>query len=414
MTPPRLTVAEVIRSCLDEFLEKYGSTLLPEHRRVLEDLTACRTAALGGHVLGCPDCGHQQIAYNSCGNRHCPTCQASAAARWLDAEVADLLPVAYFHVVFTLPNILDPIARSNPRVVYNLLLRCAAETLLAVAAHPERLGAHTGVLTVLHTWGQNLQFHPHVHCVVPGGGLSPDGTRWIASHPRFFLPVRVLSAVFRGKFLEGLRTAYGAGKLRMPGRQTASAPRRRADFERLLTNATRTQWVVYAKPPFGGPQQVLKYLARYTHRVAISNNRLLDLSNGAVRFRYKDYRHGSRKRTIELSAVEFVRRLLLHVLPSRFVRIRRYGILSNCHRTQMLSLCRRLLTPTSAPQDKLSEPELPKLEATQRCESVAVAPTRICPVCGAARLIVISEVPPLPTHVPLYSRAHRALLVDSS
>jgi hypothetical protein len=412
MTRPRLTVAEVIESCRDEFLERYGSSLLPEHHRVLEDLTTCRTAALGGHVLGCPDCGHQQIAYNSCGNRHCPTCQASAAARWLEAQAADLLSVPYFHIVFTLPNALDPLARSNPRLVYDLLLRCAAEAVLALAANPERLGAQTGVLAVLHTWGQNLQFHPHVHCVVPGGGLAPDRTRWIASNPKFFLPVRALSAVFRGKFLEALRAAYRAGKLRLPGQRAGSVPR--TNFAKLLTLATRTPWVVYAKAPFGGPVQVLKYLARYTHRIAISNNRLLDLTDGVVRFRYKDYRHRGRKRTIELRSVEFVRRFLLHVLPPRFVRIRRYGILSNGHRQEMLSLCRGLLTPESPGEGKQSAPESSELEAPPRSESSAVTPTRICPVCGAARLIVIAEFPPLPTDVPVCAPAHRAMLVDSS
>src|SRR5438270_488602 len=227
MTRPPLTVAEVIRSCLDEFLERYGPELTPEQRRALNDLVSCRTAALGGHVLGCLECGHQQIAYNSCGNRHCPTCQATAAARWLEKQAANLLPTPYFHVVFTLPDALDPIALAHPRVVYDLLLRSAAETLLAVAADPKHLGAQTGVLAVLHTWGQNLQFHPHVHGVVPGGGLSPDGTCWIASPRNFFLPVRVLSRVFRGKFLAGLRAALAKGELRF-----AADP-----FERLLSAA---------------------------------------------------------------------------------------------------------------------------------------------------------------------------------
>ena len=300
MTRPRPTVAEVIRSCLDEFLERYGPELTPEQRRALNDLVSCRTAALGGHVLGCPECGHQQIAYNSCGNRHCPTCQATAAARWLEARAAELLPVPYFHLVFTLPDALDPIALANPRVVYDLLLRSAAETVLEVAADPKLLGAQTGVLAVLHTWGQNLQFHPHVHCVVPGGGLSPDGTRWVASASNFFLPVRVLSRVFRGKFLAGLRAAFAKGELRFAADQ----------FEQALSAAVHTDWVVYAKPPFGGPEQVLKYLARYTHRVAISNARLLDFEDGMVRFRYKDYAHGNRKRVMTLTALEFVRRLL--------------------------------------------------------------------------------------------------------
>ncbi len=214
MTVPRPSVSEVIRSCLDEFLDDYGAKLTLEQRRALKDMIACRTAALGGHVLGCPECGHQQIAYNSCGNRHCPTCQATAAARWLEAHAADLLPVPYFHIVFTLPDVLDPIALANPRVVYDLLLRSAAETVLQVAANPDRLGARTGVLAVLHTWGQTLQFHPHVHCVVPGGWLSPDGTRWIGSRPDYFLPVSVRGRVFRGEFLAGLRAAYAAGRLR--------------------------------------------------------------------------------------------------------------------------------------------------------------------------------------------------------
>ena len=345
MTRPRLTVAEVIRSCLDEFLERYGLGLTPEQRRALKDLTSCRTAALGGHVLGCPECGHQQIAYNSCGNRHCPTCQATAAARWLEARAAELLPVPYFHLVFTLPDALDPIALANPRVVYDLLLRSAAETVLEVAADPKLLGAQTGVLAVLHTWGQNLQFHPHVHCVVPGGGLSPDGTRWIASASNFFLPVRVLSRVFRGKFLAGLRAAFAKGDLRFAADQ----------FEQVLSAVVSKDWVVYAKPPFGGPEAVLRYLARYTHRVAISNARLLDFEDGMVRFRYKDYAHGNRKRVMTLTALEFVRRLLLHVLPTGFMRIRHYGILANRHRHEKLALCRRLLGSDSA-----IEPESPR------------------------------------------------------
>ena len=243
------------------------------------------------------------------------------------------------------PNALDPIALANPRVVYDLLLRSAAETLLEVAADPKLLGAQTGVLAVLHTWGQNLQFHPHVHCVVPGGGLSPDGTRWVASASNFFLPVRVLSRVFRGKFLAGLRAAFAKGDLRFAADQ----------FEQVLSAVVRTDWVVYAKPPFGGPEAVLRYLARYTHRVAISNARLLDFEDGMVRFRYKDYAHGNRKRVMTLTALEFVRRLLLHVLPTGFMRIRHYGILANRHRHEKLALCRRLLGSGSA-----VEPESPR------------------------------------------------------
>jgi Putative transposase/Transposase zinc-binding domain len=399
MTRPRPTVAEVIRSCLDEFLEKYGSKLTPEQRRALNDLASCRTAALGGHVLGCPECGHQQIAYNSCGNRHCPTCQATAAARWLEKQAANLLPTPYFHVVFTLPDALDPIALANPRVVYDLLLRSAAETLLEVAADPNHLGAQIGVLAVLHTWGQNLQFHPHVHCVVTGGGLSPNGTRWIASPSNFFLPVRVLSRVFRGKFLAGLRAALAKGELRFAPDQ----------FERLLSAAVGTDWVVYAKPPLGGPEQVLKYLARYTHRVAISNARLLDFEDGMVRFRYKDYAHGNRKRVMTLTSLEFVRRLLLHVLPTGLQRIRHYGILANRHRHEKLTVCRRLLGSASAAETDPSE----ETRETRGSPS-SIAPTRVCPVCGAGRMIVIKELPPMPAGREAHEGTGARVVFDSS
>jgi Putative transposase/Transposase zinc-binding domain len=399
MTRTRPTVAEVIRSCLDEFLEKYGSELTPEQRRALKDMACCRTSALGGHVLGCPECGHQQIAYNSCGNRHCPTCQATAAARWLERQAADLLPTPYFHVVFTLPDALDPIALAHPRVVYDLLIRSAAETLLEVAADPKHLGAQAGVLAVLHTWGQNLQFHPHVHCVVPGGGLSPDGTRWIASAAHFFLPVRVLSRVFRGKFLAGLRAALAGGELRFAADQ----------FERLLAAAVGTDWVVYAKPPFGGPEQVLKYLARYTHRVAISNARLLDFEDGMVRFRYKDYAHGNRKRVVTLTALEFIRRLLLHVLPTGFMRIRYYGILANRHRHEKLTVCRRLLGAATTAEPESSE------EAREPQESrSSITPTRVCPVCGAGRMIVIRELPPMPAGRGAHAGTEARTIFDSS
>jgi len=405
MTQPRPTVAEVVRSCLDEFLDQYGATLTPEQRRALKDLTACRTAALGGHVLGCPECGYQQIAYNSCGNRHCPTCQATAAARWMEARAAELLPVPYFHLVFTLPNVLDPIALANPRVVYDLLLRSAADTVLEVAANPDHLGARTGVLAVLHTWGQTLQFHPHVHCVVPGGGLSSDRTRWVGSRPTFFLPERVLSQVFRGKFLAGLRAAHAGGRIHLTGRgPDETAP----EFERLVSAAVRTDWVVRAKPPFGGPEQVLKYLARYTHRVAISNCRLLDFEDGYVRFRYKDYAHGNRKRVMKLSAHEFIRRFLLHVLPTGFVRIRHYGILANCHRQEDLAWCRQLLDGTAAaesePQETRNIPEGP----------ASTTPTRVCPNCGAGRMIVIAEFPPLALAAKLAVVPRKCATVDSS
>jgi hypothetical protein len=313
--------------------------------------------------------------------------------------------VPYFHIVFTLPNSLGPIALHNPRVVYDLLLRSAAETLLQVAADPQHLGAQIGVLTLLHTWGQNLQLHPHAHCVVPGGGLSADGTRWITSSRRFFLPVRVLSRVFRGKFLASLRRALAEGRLLLP--RAVTEPIARDQFERLLRVSAKTEWVVFAKPPFGGPELVLKYLAQYTHRTAISNHRLLDLDEGRVSFRYKDYANGSQKRTMRLTAVEFVRRFLLHVLPAGFVRIRHYGILCNRHRQAKLELCRSLLTFESAVEPELLAGEIPE-------SSTSISPTRVCPVCGAGRMVVLEELPP--SHAPTDSRhmAGRWAMLGSS
>jgi len=391
MTRPRLEVAEVIRSCRDAFLQRYGAGLTSEQRRALGDLTACRTAALGGHVLGCPECGHHEVSYNSCGNRHCPKCQATAAARWLEAQAADLLDTPYFHVVFTLPAALVPVAKHNPRVIYGLLMRAAVRTLLEVAANPQHLGAEVGVLAVLHTWGQNLALHPHVHCVVTGGGLAPDEGRWVAGRDDFFLPVRVLSRVFRGKFLSGLRVAFQRGRLRFHGRlKTLARPER---FHHLLDETVRTEWVVYAKPPWGGATTVLKYLARYTHRAAISNRRLVSLTGGQVTFRWRDYAHGGRRGTMTLEAVAFVRRFLAHVLPAGFVRVRHYGLLANRHRREKLARCRGLLGMTASPQDDtaLSDPEVippPVREAT-------VTPTRVCPRCGAGRMIVVAEFAPL-------------------
>jgi hypothetical protein len=387
MTRPRLDLAAIIRSCYDEFLQRYGGSLTPEQRRALDDLASCRTAALGGHVLECPRCGHQQIGYNSCGNRHCPKCQGTAAARWLETQAADLLDVPYFHVVLTLPRIFNPIALANPREVYGLLMRAAAESLIEVAADPRHLGAKIGVLAVLHTWGQKLELHPHVHCVVPGGGLSLDGTRWVSSPPNFFLPVRVLSRVFRGKFLAGLRTAFAAGRLHFPGKLASLADPE--PFNRLLSEAVRTDWVVYTQPHMGSSEVALKYLARYTHRAAISNHRLLELKDGQVRFRCKDYARGGRWRTMTLSAIEFVRRFLMHVLPSGLVRIRHYGIMANCHRKVKLARCRELLSGAGLPESEDQEPvEAPRLAAL-------VSPTQVCPICGAGRMTMIKEFPPL-------------------
>jgi ribosomal protein L37AE/L43A len=410
MTRPRLEVAEVIRSCRDAVVGRYGANLTSEQRRALDDLTACRTAALGGHVLGCPGCGHQEVSYNSCGNRHCPKCQATAAARWLETQAADLLDTPYFHVVFTLPTTLGPVALGNPRAVYGLLMRAAAKTLLEVAADAKHLGAEVGVLSVLHTWGQNLSLHPHVHCVVTGGGLSPDESRWIAGRDDFFLPVRVLSRVFRGKFLAALRTAFRRGRLRFPGRSAALA--RPGRFDRLSAQTVRTEWVVYAKPPWGGPATVLKYLARYTHRAAISNHRLVGLADGQVRFRWKDYAHGGRRGTMTLTAVAFVRRFLMHVLPRGFVRVRHYGLLANRHRREKLARCRELLGRTVTPQAETAPADPDPVPPPGR--EAATTPTRVCPRCGAGRMVVIAEFPPLSLPEGLTASLEACPILDSS
>jgi hypothetical protein len=375
---PALEVAEVIRQYGAAFLGRYGGGLSAAGRQALRDLARCRTAALGGHVERCLDCGHERLAYNSCRNRHCPKCQALARAQWLDRQAEHLLPVPYYHVVFTLPAEVGPLALAQPALVYDLLLRSAAATLRAVAADPKHLGATVGVLLVLHTWGQNLHHHPHVHGVATGGGLScdragkPDACpRWLACRPGFFLPVRVLSRVFRGKFLAGLRAAVAAGDVRLP--PALADPAAAAAW---WSARYRQEWVVYSKRPFGGPAQVLKYLARYTHRVAISNGRLLELRDGRVRFRYRDYRDGRRPRTMALEAVEFLRRFVQHVLPKGFVKVRHYGLLANAQREARLEVCRRLLLAAAVVPAPVEAPAV----------SLAPAQPRCCPRCGGQRL----------------------------
>jgi len=322
---------------LAEIVRRHGHRLgavIPEERRILRAIISCRTAALGGHVEQCDHCHHQRIAYNSCRNRHCPRCQGSACAKWMAARARELLPVEYFHVVFTLPDTFNSLALSNKRVIYNLLFDAVAQTLLQVAANPKHLGAKIGFLAILHTWGQNLSLHPHLHCVIPGGGLSPDG-QWIACRKGFFLPVRILSRVFRGKFIDLLKRAWIAGEIH--GIENDSA------FARLIDASVKHDWVVYAKRPFGGPGQVLKYLARYTHRIAISNRRLISMDDRNVTFRWKDYAHHNRPRTMTLDGREFLRRFLMHAVPRGFMRIRHFGLLANRVRSANLSLCRRLI-----------------------------------------------------------------------
>jgi len=391
--PGGLELADVIRTHLTDYLARYDAITSAEHKRVLGALTACRTAALGGHKSRCDHCGHEEIAYNSCRNRHCPKCQAAARAQWLEARSAELLPVPYFHVVFTLPEVIGPVALQNKRLVYDILFHAASKTLLQIAADPKHLGARVGFLAVLHTWGQNLMYHPHLHCVVPGGGLSPDGSRWISCRDGFFLPVRVLSKVFCGKFIAMLREAYRGGKLQFHGQLTGL--RQPDEFERFIGAAVGNDWVVYAKPPFGGPQHVLKYLARYTHRVAISNSRLISMADGKVTFRWKDYAEGNRKKTMTLDAVEFIRRFLLHVLPSGFMRIRHVGFLANRSRRTKLELCRQHLgianprDGQSGEEHKDGVPSPPK-EDENASETGHDA---LCPTCKAGRMVTVEVIP---------------------
>ena len=393
---PRHEVAEVLRKYLDAQPPGFTpSSWSWEQRRVVDQLLACRTARLGGHVDKCDACGYRQISYNSCRNRHCPKCQGSAQAGWLDARQTEVLPVPYAHVVFTLPQSLAPLALQNPKVVYDLLFHSAARTLQEIAANPRHLGARLGFFLILHTWGQTLVHHPHVHGVVPAGGLADDGHTWKPCRPGFFLPVRVLSRLFRGKFVAGLRAAFRNGDLEFHGRL---APSHRADaFEQMLREACGTEWVVYAKPPFDGPMPVLKYLARYTHRIAISNHRLLHVDDARVTFRFKDYR-GRRARTLTLPLAEFVRRFLLHVLPKGFVRIRYYGFLANGTRARLLSCCREALAQDAA----VSETSPEQLQDGEQFLALLPDPLRLCPHCkqGLLRCVQILERPPPGRRLP--------------
>lgn len=324
----------------------YPYSLSGEQARVLAALQVCRTAHLGGHLERCDGCGHERNAYNSCRDRHCPKCQSLARARWVAKETADLLPVPYFHLVFTMPGQLVDLTQQNQRVLYDILFAAGAEALTTIAADPKHLGAEIGFLAVLHTWGQNLQAHPHIHCIVPGGGLSLDGQSWVGSRENFFLSVKVLSRLYRGLFVSRLRAAYESGELEFHG-QISDLGKPKI-FDRLLAKLSDIEWIVYAKRPFGGPEQVVSYLGRYTHRVAISNNRLVSNENGKVSFRWKDYRRAkdgneSTHSIMELDAHEFIRRFLMHVLPPGFVRIRRFGLLANRKREAKLARCRELL-----------------------------------------------------------------------
>jgi len=364
----RLEVADIFRAQGPAYRQANAGHLSLAQIKVMSAIEACRTEALGGHVAACTKCNHQHIAYNSCKNRHCPKCQAPAARDWMTARAEDLLPVEYFHAVFTLPAEIARIALWNKRAVYGLLFKASAQTVTTVAADPKRMGACVGMTSVLHTWGSALTHHPHIHMIVPGGGLSPDGTRWIGCKPGFFLHVRVLSRLFRRLFLEGLAALHRAGQLRFFGDLTKLAGA--SAFSEWLTPLRKTDWVVYAKPPFGGPEAVLAYLSRYTHRVAISNHRLVSADADSVAFRWKDYRikRGDRMKVMRLPTFEFIRRFLIHVLPDRFHRIRHYGFLAGSRRREKIAKIRALLGDTkSAEADQPSEEAAPPLTLREPC-----------------------------------------------
>jgi hypothetical protein len=357
-------------------------------------IEACRTAALGGHKDRCQDCGHIEISYNSCRNRHCPKCQTLRKERWIQDRQQDLLPVQYFHVVFSIPAELNPLVIMNQRVLYNLLFRAVSETLLELSANPTHLGARIGFIAILHTWGQNLMDHPHIHCVVPGGGLSPDRSSWVSSPKRFFIHVKVMSELFRGKFLDYLKDHYESGDLVLPG--GIGHLRDPRVFNTFRWRLSQKKWVVYCKKPFSGPEGVLQYLGRYTHRVAISNNRILSLQDGEVSFRWRDYADGDKQKIMTVKAQEFIRRFLLHVLPHRYVRVRHFGLLANRNRKDDIALCRELLG-SSTMVLKEKDPEETWQEHLLRICGIDVT---TCPVCKKGRMLTVQLLPPCRCNSP--------------
>src|SRR5438309_11275590 len=375
MSRPPLEVADLIRSAGATFFERNRQWIRWQHVKVLLAIARCRTAALGGHVDQCTSCGHRAtISYNSCRNRHCPKCQTAARDRWIAARQKELLPTRYVHVVFTLPASLAPLALQNKKFIYGLLLRASAETLLEVACDPRHLGAEIGFFSVLHTWNQKLGLHPHVHCVIPAGGLSLDHTHWIKSRSRFFLSIRVLRRVFRGKFVVGLKQAFQSGRLSFPGNLAALAQPK--TFAAWLRPLFRKDWIVYSKPPFGGPEYVLQYLGRYTHRVAISNHRLVSFDEGQVTFRWRDSTHNNEQKLMTLSLDEFLRRFLLHLLPKGFVRIRHFGFLANRNRAALLPRCFAALHAT------------PPKNESETSTAPTAHPLWRCPKCGGPMAVV--------------------------
>ncbi len=387
MARPPFEVAQILRDHGEEYLAKYSPS--PEQHKVMRAISICRTAVLGGHVEECDSCGHREISYNSCRNRHCPKCQSLAKAKWLEERSAELLPVEYYHVVFTVPHEVAELALQNKRTVYNILFRAVSKTLLTIAADEKHLGARIGFLAILHTWGQNLMHHPHLHCVVPGGGLSKNGKEWIACRKGFFLPVRVLSRLFRRLCLEELEKAFKEGALSFHGSLKYLEDEK--SFKKLLDECRKVEWVVYAKPPFSGPEKVLDYLSRYTHRVAVSNHRILKLEDGKVTFKLKDYAEGGKRKTMTLKAVEFIRRFLLHALPDGFMRIRYYGLMANRHRADKLRLCRKLL---SAGDEKEEQGAKDKATWSELLERLVGDEAFLCPACKKGRLVIVETVSP--------------------
>ena len=368
MSRPPLEVADIIRAAGDAFIERNRHWLGWKHVKVLLAIVRCRTAALGGHLDECTRCGHRAISFNSCRNRHCPKCQTAARERWIAARQRELLPTPYAHIVFTLPRRLAPLVLQNKKILYDLLFRISAETLLEVARDPRHLGAEIGFFSVLHTWSQQLKIHPHVHCVAPAGGFSPDRTRWVCSRKNYFLPKKVLRKIFRGKFVDALKQAFQDGQLRFEGNlKLLAIPK---VFAAWLRPLHRQHWVVYLKPPFGGPEYVLQYLGRYTHRVAISNHRLVSFINDQVTFRWRDSAHHNQRKLRTLSVDKFLRRFLLHILPQGFVRIRHFGFLANRRRTKLLPLCLQLLSATPEPlaeEHASSTEDTPDLYPCPKC-----------------------------------------------
>jgi hypothetical protein len=393
MSRPALEVADVFRRHAHAYREVHADSLSRGQRRVMSAIECCRTSALGGHLEQCDACGYQRNAFNSCRNRHCPKCQSLARAQWLEEREAELLDCEYFHVVFTIPQQLAVIAFQNKPIVYDILFHATAETLTTIAADPQHLGARIGFMALLHTWGQTLMHHPHLHCVVPGGGFSPDGSRWIACPKGFFLPVKVLSRLFRRLFLEQLQRAFDAGKLQFFGQlKHLACPQ---SFGRYLAPLKSAEWVVYAKRPFAGPKQVLRYLGRYTHRVAISNNRLLGDEDGKVSFDWKDYKNGSAHKIMTLEAGEFIRRFLLHVLPKGLQRIRHFGFLGNRYRQQNVAKARALLGQEPAPDNHPDK----DIDYRDRYEQLTGHSLLQCPVCRRGQMLLTQTLPAPSPHL---------------